>query len=162
MNIAYLSIGSNVDNRVKNCIVALEELSSFLKVEDVSSFYETEPYGTGSQDDFVNCAVRVVTSLTPEQLLDSLQGIEKSMGRKTKGDNASRIIDLDIIFYDNAVIDVENLTIPHKDAHLRRFVLEPICELNTEYMHPVLNKTVSELMDDLTDNLRVEKIGKYF
>lgn len=162
MNIAYLSIGSNVDNRVKNCMVALEELSTFLKVEVVSSFYETEPYGSGNQDDFVNCAVKVSTSLTPEQLLDSLQDIEKSMGRTTKGDNASRIIDLDIIFYNNFVIDVDNLTIPHKLAHLRRFVLEPICEINTEYVHPVFNKTVSQLMDDLNDNLRVEKIGKYF
>jgi len=162
MNIAYLSIGSNIDNRVKNCIIALEELSYFLKVIEVSSFYETEPYGTGDQDDYVNCAVQVETSLKPEQLLESLLDIEKNMGRKAKGDKAPRIIDLDIIFYDDLIIDSDNLTIPHKLAHLRRFVLEPICEINCQYTHPVLNKTISKLIQELDDTLKVEKIGKYY
>lgn len=162
MNIAYLSIGSNIDNRVKNCIIALEELSSFLKILEMSSFYETEPYGAGDQDDFVNCAVQVETSLKPEQLLESLLDIEKSMGRKTKRDKAPRIIDLDIIFYNDLIIDSDNLTIPHKLAHLRRFVLEPICEIDCQYTHPVLNKTISKLIEELDDTLKVEKIGKYY
>lgn len=161
MNIAYLSIGSNVDNRVKNCIMALEQISTFLNVLEVSSFYETEPYGSGDQDDFVNCAVQVETSLTPAQLLDSILDVEKSMGRKTKGDNLPRIIDLDIIFYNDLIVKSDNLTIPHKLAHLRRFVLEPICEINSEYTHPVLNKTISKLIEELDDTLKVEKIGKY-
>jgi 2-amino-4-hydroxy-6-hydroxymethyldihydropteridine diphosphokinase len=162
MNTAYLSIGSNVDKRIKNCLTALEEISAFLKIKEVSSFYETEPYGVGDQDDYVNCAVMVETSLTPYQLLDYLINVENSMGRITKGDKSARIIDLDIIFYGDLVLNTDDLIIPHEQAHLRRFVLEPICEIDSQFTHPVLNKTISELIEGLTDTLRVEKIGKYY
>ena len=162
MNIAYLSIGSNVDNRIKNCLTALEEISEFLNIKKVSSFYETEPYGVGDQDDFVNCAVMTETQQSPLHLLEYLQEIEKKMGRLTKRDKAPRVIDLDIIFYDDLILNSGELIIPHKQAHLRRFVLEPISEISPGFIHPVFKKTVSKLSKELKDSLRVEKIGKFY
>ena len=97
MNIAYLSIGSNIENRIKNCMLAIDELSAFLIIKKISSFYETEPIGVENQNSFINCAIKIETSLTPRDLLTYLSETEKKLGRNNKGDYKPRAIDLDII-----------------------------------------------------------------
>lgn len=162
MNIAYLSIGSNIENRIKNCMLAIDELSAFLIIKKISSFYETAPMGVENQNSFINCAIKIETSLTPRDLLIYLSETEKKLGRNNKGDYKPRAIDLDIIFYNDLVLNTLDLTIPHKNAHLRRFVIEPLCEIDPDLMHPVLNKSVIEIMNAMEINQKVEKIGNFY
>jgi len=162
MNIAYISLGSNIENRIENCLTALDEISNFLIINDVSSFYETEPFGVSDQNNFINCAAKIQTSLQPYDLLNYLIDSEKKLGRAGKGDYKPRTIDLDIIFYNDLILENERLIIPHKQAHLRKFVLEPICEINPDLIHPVLNKSISYILENLGHDQHIKQIGQFY
>ncbi|MCM8781965.1 MAG: 2-amino-4-hydroxy-6-hydroxymethyldihydropteridine diphosphokinase [Candidatus Omnitrophica bacterium] len=148
---AYISFGSNLGERNKNierAIAYLKELDGIV-VKNVSSIYETEPVGGPPQEKFLNGVIEVETSLLPDELLDRLKGIESRLGRVKTDENSPRPIDLDIIFYQDIVIDGERIKIPHPRMHEREFVLRGLNEIAPTFFHPRLNKTVRELYEDL-------------
>ncbi len=161
MAVAYIGIGSNVGERIDNCAQAVRQISNFANIVSVSSLYETEPVDKEDQPDFINCAVKIETALYPLDLLESIQSVEDRMGRRREERWGPRVIDLDIIFYDNLVIETEKLTIPHPRAHLRRFVLLPISEIDPELLHPVLGVSVSQLLNWLNDEKQAVKVGDF-
>lgn len=149
---AYISVGSNLGDRIANCRNAIDIVSSGsmdVIVSDVSSFYETEPWGNTEQGFFVNAVFKVATTLSPAELLAFLKSIESRMERTTSGKWGPRVIDLDIIFYGNVTMSGEALTIPHPHAHERAFVLTPLSEIAPDYVHPVLGKSISELVNQI-------------
>lgn len=156
---AIISIGSNLGDRVRNCINALNEISAFAKIVRVSSVYETGPVGKKDQPDFINCAAEIETALPPGELLDRILEVEDGMGRVRDGRWGPRTIDIDLIFYDELTLDTPDLKLPHPQAHLRRFVLEPVSELMPGKIHPVFGITVRELCGKLGDGQRVKKTG---
>jgi len=160
MNSAFISIGSNLGDKIGNCKTAIEEIAAFAKIVKVSSLYETDPVDYEEQPNFINCAAEIRTDFSPHKLLTNLNLIEEKLGRVRTEKWGPRTIDLDIIFYDNQVIKDDNLIIPHPRAHLRRFVLEPICEIAPEFIHPLLKITVTELLNKLEDNKEVVKLDE--
>ncbi|QWR78001.1 2-amino-4-hydroxy-6-hydroxymethyldihydropteridine diphosphokinase [Candidatus Magnetomonas plexicatena] len=147
---SFISIGSNMGDRAANCSKALELLNSGdVAVKAVSSMYETKPWGIASQPDFINICVEIETTQQPAELLTTLKEIEKTMGRKDSARWGPRIIDLDIVFYGQEIIKTESLQIPHPHMHEREFVLKPLSELAPRMLHPILNKTVEELLRQL-------------
>lgn len=161
MPVAFIGIGSNLGDRIENCINAVHEISNFATVLSTSSIYETEPVGKEDQPDFINCVVKIETELSPSGLLASLQSVEDRLGRRREERWQARVIDLDIIFYDDLIIETEGLTIPHPRAHLRRFVLLPLSEIAQERVHPVLKDSVSKLLDELRDTKSVVKVTEF-
>ena len=121
-------------------------------MERVSSFLSTAPYGGVEQDDFLNGCMQIRTLLTPRELLETLQGIEREAGRERKIHWGPRTLDLDIIFYDREVVDEEDLQIPHIEMQKRDFVLLPLREIAPHLRHPVTGKTVSEMAEELTQH----------
>jgi 2-amino-4-hydroxy-6-hydroxymethyldihydropteridine diphosphokinase len=160
MPLAYIAIGSNLGKRIENCVRAVGAISDFAKITALSSVYETEPVDYEDQPDFINCAVKIETSLSPFNLLTFLQAVETAIGRRRIKKQGPRVIDLDITFYGDFVIETENLIIPHPRAHLRRFVLEPLCEISHDFIHPVLKVSVCELLNNLRDIKRVIRVGE--
>ena len=157
-NLAYLSLGSNVGDREACLRDALIRLSATGCVVAVSSFYETEPVEFTSQPWFLNCAVVLETDLTPQQLMSALLSIEEEMGRRRIQKKGPRSIDIDILMFDDIVMDSKELIIPHPAMHERRFVLEPLAEIATNAIHPVFKKTISELRDALATGQTVRKV----
>ena len=150
----FLSLGSNVGDRLANIQQAVSLLSMTEKVKIVksSSFYETEPWGNKNQNWFVNAAIAIDTDLTPMELLNLCQSVEKQLGRVRIENKkwSERVIDIDILMYNNEIISIEDkLIIPHAYMHKRAFVLVPMLEVKSDLIHPVLNKTISELYDEL-------------
>jgi 2-amino-4-hydroxy-6-hydroxymethyldihydropteridine diphosphokinase len=160
--ICFIGIGSNLGNSQKNCQCAVEFLSETkdINLMSVSSFYKTEPVGVEKQNYFTNAIVEIRTFLPADQLLRTLQEIEKRMGRERKEKGSPRIIDLDLLFYGQHVIRDTNLMIPHPELHNRRFVLEPLCEIASYFIHPSYGISVRGLMDRLVDKKSVERIKK--
>ncbi len=158
----YIGIGSNLGNRIENCLNALKAISEFTTINTVSSFYETEPVGSEGQPRFINAVAKVKTTLSHHKLLDSLKTTERHMGRRSSRRWAPRIIDLDVLFYENLVMETKKLTIPHKELHKRKFVLKPLCEIEPDLEHPVLRQTVSRLLTNLKDNKEVKKIKRSY
>ncbi|OGP52942.1 MAG: 2-amino-4-hydroxy-6-hydroxymethyldihydropteridine diphosphokinase [Deltaproteobacteria bacterium RBG_13_52_11] len=149
--VVYLGLGSNLGDKVDNCLRALEEISATNNnhIQAVSSLYKTEPVGYRDQDWFINCAAEVITALPPLLLLQLLKGIEKRMGRITPFKMGPRIIDLDILFYGAEVIKAADLIIPHPHLHERGFVLVPLAEIAPDLLHPASKKTVNELLKNI-------------
>jgi 2-amino-4-hydroxy-6-hydroxymethyldihydropteridine diphosphokinase len=156
--LAYLSLGSNVGDRAANLQAAIARMSSLGEVVAVSSFYETEPVGFAAQPWFLNCAVKLDTQKTPEQLLAGILSLEQEMGRLRVLKNGPRTIDIDILLVGDSVIKTEGLSIPHPAMHERRFVLEPLAEIAPEVEHPVLKRSIRELRDALPEGQVVRKL----
>lgn len=157
---AYLLLGSNLGDRLKNLSIAVELISKTVgEIKQKSGCYETAPWGKTDQPAFINQAVALATDLQPIALLDRLLAIELQMGRQRKEKWGERVIDIDIIFFDDEVIIHNNrLTLPHPQLQYRRFVLEPLNEIASDYEHPILKKNVYSLLCDVADNLEVKRI----
>jgi 2-amino-4-hydroxy-6-hydroxymethyldihydropteridine diphosphokinase len=155
----YLSLGANLGDRLANLRLALARIQTLARLEDVSSLYETEPQGVSDQPLFLNAVCRVTTGLEPQALLRFLKNLEQEIGRQPGGQRwGPRPIDLDILLYDGRVVDAPELTIPHPRLAERAFVLVPLCELAPELRHPLLGKTMKELLASVGDK-RVKKIA---
>jgi 2-amino-4-hydroxy-6-hydroxymethyldihydropteridine diphosphokinase len=156
-NVAYLSLGSNVGEREAQLREAMSLLRVVGRLVAASSFYETEPVEFTQQSWFLNCAIALETSQTPEQLMASILRIEDEMGRRRVQKKGPRTIDIDILLFGDSVIDSPELTIPHPAMHQRRFVLEPLAEIVPDVRHPVFKKTIRELLDALPAGQAVKK-----
>jgi dihydroneopterin aldolase/2-amino-4-hydroxy-6-hydroxymethyldihydropteridine diphosphokinase len=150
---AYIALGSNMGLKSAYIGEALEELGSKKHTEilKTSNIIETKPYGNVEQDDFLNGAVKVKTLLSPAELLDFLHEIEQKAGRERLVHWGPRTLDLDIIFYDKLVYEEDGLVIPHVDMENRDFVLRPMCEIAPDFRHPILNLTMTQLLDRLNN-----------
>ncbi len=146
---AYIALGSNIGDRREylDKAVGMIEESPEISVTGRSSYIETKPYGGVKQDDFLNGVIKVRTYLSPFILLDRLQFIENRLGRERKIHWGPRTIDLDILLYDDMILDSEKLTIPHADMINREFVLKPMCEIAPNLVHPVYKKSMRQLFD---------------
>lgn len=159
---AFIGIGSNLGVPTENCEKAIRLLTANTEIEVVaqSCLYESEPVGKTDQNWFVNAVVAIKTSLTPEALLDAVLTIEKELGRERREKWGPRIIDLDLLSYENHVASSIDLTLPHPEMTKRRFVLLPLSEFAGDYLHPVENKTILDLLQELPENPQVKKISR--
>lgn len=161
MTTAYLLLGSNLGRRSGNMIKALTLLGECgIRIRKISQFYETEPVSKIDQRDYLNLCVEVEVDFSPEKLLSVCLGVEKEGGRtrykKRPGYERSRIIDIDILLYEDRVIKKRNLVMPHKQMHLRRFALTPLNEIAPQIVHPVQQKTIRNLLKECSDMSIVE------
>lgn len=150
MNIVYIAFGSNIGDRgaaIEEALNLIEQ--NEMKIVKRSKIYETEPYGYVDQPSFLNGAVEVETNLSCRDVLERLLSIENQIGRVREFKWGPRIIDLDIIFYNNEIYDEEDLKVPHPDMQSRDFVLKPLNDLCPDYVHPILGKTIRELLGEL-------------
>lgn len=159
-HVAYIGMGSNVGNKLLQCQKAISEI---LKIDRhrllaQSSFYKTQPLGYTAQDWFVNGVVKIETDLEAHELLRSLQALESRLGRRETFRWGPRAIDLDLLFYDEEQIQSEVLQIPHPLLHERQFVLIPLAEIDPHLVHPILKKTIQELLNHLQEDQGVEKL----
>lgn len=160
MSKVILSLGSNKGNRfqyITTALLSIQKLPDTYIVK-ISSFYETEPYKVEGQNNFINLVAIAETQLALVKIFNFLLEIEKKLGRTSKGDLKSREIDIDILFYDDFILESEQLTIPHKDLQNRIFVLQPLCEIEPDFIHPVFKKSIKELLSQLNTDLKVNKL----
>ena len=161
MNKTYILTGGNLGNRGANLQLAKDHLEKEVgEIISSSSVYETEAWGNNDQPDFYNQVHIISTSLPAEELMKKILEIEKQIGRIRTIKNASRIIDIDILFFNSEIINKPNLKIPHPEINNRRFVLTPLNELSPGFIHPVLKKTISELLSTCQDRLSVKALKK--
>jgi 2-amino-4-hydroxy-6-hydroxymethyldihydropteridine diphosphokinase len=146
---AYLSLGSNLEDREQNLRRAVESLRALGQITAASSLYNTEPVEFAAQPWFLNCAVALETEKLPRQLLSGILQIEQSMGRRRTQPKGPRLIDIDILLFGHSVVETGSLTIPHPAMHERRFVLEPLTEIAPDVRHPVFKRSVRQLRDAL-------------
>ena len=163
MAIVYLSLGSNLGDRIGYIQQACSLLGSFdnTKIVATSSFYESEPWQMNSDNWFVNAIVQISTTFTPEELLKECQRIENQLGRKRDAQSGykDRTIDIDILFYDDKILNSNDLIIPHRFFHRRAFVMVPMLEIAEDFVHPLFNKTVEALYEELENPEMVTLYG---
>lgn len=157
---AYILIGGNLNDRkfyISSAIRLIQDLAG--TVIEKSSLYETAPWGFEDENKFLNQVLAVETNLEPADLFQTIVSIENQLGRVRNGSQfSSRTIDIDILFYENRVVLTKSLTIPHPRIKERRFVLEPMCELNPQFLHPLEKITMKELLDSCPDKLEVVRL----
>lgn len=162
LNIAYILLGGNMGDKKKNLLIALSNIEEQIgKAIQKSSVYETEPWGNHNQPSFYNQVIAIETTLSAFELIQQLLNIELEMGRsremQTKWEK--RIIDIDILFYNEEVINTAMLIVPHPRLHERNFTLKPLLEIAPKLFHPVLKKSIQELFNLSTDTLTVAKLN---
>ena len=153
-HIAYICVGSNLGDKLENCRGGIATLirSGNTRLVDQSLIYRTEPVDYLDQDWFVNCVIKIETDLAPLSLLDILKSIERAAGRIRDAVRfGPRILDLDILLFDDLVLNLPTLTVPHPRMHKRRFVLKPICDIDPDINHPVLHRSMGSLLKDLDE-----------
>jgi len=159
----YILLGGNLGDKKR----IFSDVSTLLnerlgKISSQSAIYETEPWGFESPDLFWNQVLELSTNLSPEEVLAQTQQIELELGRIRKENQySSRLIDIDILFYGDQIINQENLTVPHPRIQERKFALIPLCEIAPELIHPVLRKSMRQLLVESTDPLKVEKVTNF-
>ena len=159
MKTAYLSLGANLGDREANIRKALDLLKeSGVEVRRVSSFYKTEPVEFRAQPWFVNCAAEVATDLMPMQLLKAVKSVERAFGRRSGIPKGPRPMDIDILFFEKAIVHTAQLTIPHERLAERKFVLIPLRELAADLRHPATQRTVLEMLKEASDTSQVMKL----
>lgn len=160
MNKVYLLIGGNLDNRFNLLETATKKISNKIgPVLKVSSIYETAPWGFEAEQNFLNRVVVVSTEFSPNVLLSKCLEIESEMGRvRVPGEYASRTMDVDILFFNDEVIHEKDLVIPHERLHERKFTLEPLVELDPDFVHPVFKKSLTKLLLECEDNSEVVRL----
>lgn len=153
MATVYLGLGTNIGNKKKNITDATIIIGSVMgEIRALSSLYETEPWGFESPNTFLNAVIQIETEIEPQKCLDIAKAIEREMGRvHTKEGYEDRIIDVDILFYDDIIYHGDNLTIPHPLIEQRDFVLRPMAEIAPEFKHPVLGETMKKLLQKLDE-----------
>ncbi|MFW5944900.1 MAG: 2-amino-4-hydroxy-6-hydroxymethyldihydropteridine diphosphokinase [Bacteroidota bacterium] len=165
MREAIILLGSNMGERYRQLDAALRLIGRHAgEVVMYSSIYESEPWGFQNANNFLNQVVAIDTGLVPRRLLETLQAIEDEMGKKRVSEKeaySSRVIDIDILFYRDEVIETESLTIPHKLLHRRRFTLLPLNEIAADLIHPVFKKTIRQLLDECPDNSQVYRVESF-
>lgn len=160
MNNAFLGLGTNLGDRKRNLREAIklteENIGRLLKS---SSVYETEPWGFDADTNFLNMVIEVETIYSSEEILNKILEIEARLGRERSQDRySSRIIDIDILLYDNIIVNQKGLKIPHRLMHERRFVLMPFCEIAPDLIHPVFQKSMSVLLEECRDRTKILKL----
>ncbi|MBK8955515.1 MAG: 2-amino-4-hydroxy-6-hydroxymethyldihydropteridine diphosphokinase [Saprospiraceae bacterium] len=161
-NQVVLGFGSNLGDRSDNIIKAMNLLAdSKINVLQVSSFYETEPWGNHNQNLFINAAAVADTELNPFEVLTAIHVIELEFGRTRQTKYEARTLDIDILFYNHDVMENEQLTIPHPQIHKRNFVLKPLSEIIPEYIHPRFKLSIDKLCRLCNDNCTVIKLNKH-
>ena len=154
LNVAYISIGSNIGDKLANCRNGISALCrpDISILEGQSRFYRTKPVDYEDQDWFINGVVKIETGLKPHDLFRRLKQIEKNAGRTDHGVRfGPRVLDLDILIFGDLIMDTDYLIIPHPRMHKRRFVLQPFCDIDDKLEHPVLKRNMKDLLDDLGD-----------
>ena len=161
MNTLYVLLGGNLGDKKQIFTETRERLSAQIgKIVQQSAVYETEPWGFESEDVFWNQVLVLETCLSPIEILSNAKEIEAMLGRIRKEKQYdSRIIDIDILFFNNQIVSFDNLTIPHPRIQDRKFVLVPLNELVPDFTHPVFGKSMRQMLADCTDNLKVEKLA---
>jgi 2-amino-4-hydroxy-6-hydroxymethyldihydropteridine diphosphokinase len=156
---AFLGLGTNLGDREENLKKAIENITAFAgEVMSFSQIYETEPWGFRSEDHFFNMVIHIKTSLKPVDLLKHLLKIEIQMGRVRGTEKySSRIIDIDILLYENEIINKPYLKVPHPMIPERKFVLVPLCDIAPEKIHPVLKKTFAVLLKECKDDSKIKR-----
>jgi 2-amino-4-hydroxy-6-hydroxymethyldihydropteridine diphosphokinase len=161
-HVAYISVGSNMGDRVQNCLRGVEALTEDgnSRILAQSRIYTTEPVDYKDQDWFINMMIKLETADDPFQLLDHIEEIQRAAGRMQDPIRfGPRILDLDIILYDDRIIESERLVLPHPRMHKRRFVLKPICDIDPEIIHPVLKQEMQILLESLGE--KEQKVFAY-
>ncbi|MFN6038108.1 MAG: 2-amino-4-hydroxy-6-hydroxymethyldihydropteridine diphosphokinase [Bacteroidota bacterium] len=160
MNVAYLILGGNLGDRIKNISLAENLLhKSGIKISSSSAVYQTAPWRMQNCPDFYNKVLKVETLFNPEALLKVCLDVEVDFGRIRRADAyLSREMDVDILFYENLILNTPLLSLPHPKLHLRKFVLIPLNEISPDLIHPVFNKSIRQLLSQCEDNLRVTKV----
>lgn len=154
----YLLLGTNLGDRLLNIKTAFKQLEAEMDIIETSSLFESEPWGIKDQPWFLNVVIKVKSNLGPANLLSLCLEVEKNMGRIRKKKWGERLIDIDILYYDNLTLNNNILTIPHKEIQNRRFTLLPMTEISPEGIHPVFNKTQKQLLEECSDTLICRKI----
>lgn len=146
-HIAYISMGSNLGDRIRNIEQGAADLEKVARIVKMSAYYQTSPVDYEDQGWFVNAAAKIETDLEAPALMEELKAIERRAGRERGGVRyGPRTLDLDIIFYDDAVIEYNGLVVPHPRMHKRCFVLRPLCDIDPGVIHPVMNRSVRDLL----------------
>ena len=158
-HIVYLALGSNLGNRLANLKQAVAALSPQMELKAKSHVYETPPWGYEDQPKFLNQVIKVRTYLEPEQLFKHIKRLEVTLGRRASFQNGPRLIDIDILFYDDLVLNTPSLVIPHPRLHERGFVLLPLMDIDSELVHPVNKKSVREMVT-LSNMEGIEKFAQ--
>ena len=151
-----IALGSNLKSvtygePIKNCYKAMEFLEKRFELEKVSNFYETEPIPKSNQEMYVNGVVSVKTNFLPKKILSELMNIEKIFKRVRHLKNESRVIDLDLLCYNEIIFKDKNLELPHPRMHLRRFVMQPLCDINKDWEHPLLKEKAKNILKNLAN-----------